>query len=445
MKYMNSTKAKTKTTKTKKVIPKSQGRSKHKVQNAFSEQQFSYNEAGELLFFGHNLPSVLLKQAAKAKQKHLPVYVYHAGQIEKRAQFLMHSLQQSLTQKISVHYAMKANFNLKILRLLKKQGLGIDVVSAGEMKIALQAGFSPSQVIFSGVGKTEPEIQSAIRQKIFQLNVESLPELERVGKLAGQMKTKIHVGLRMNPGVNPKTHPYIATGFRENKFGLDPAQLKEAALLFKKYKFLKYQGLGLHIGSQIFDFSALAEGIEKTLQLDQALQEQGLVSTVFDVGGGIGVDYSQDAADMDAKTLSDFTSVVKSKLAHCHKKICFEPGRFLISRGGALLTEVQYVKQTPYKRFIIVNTGMNHLLRPALYQAEHRILPLRQGSAEESQEQDLVDVVGPVCESSDVLARKRSLPKVQEGDWLAIADAGAYGYSMASHYNSFGLPEEIVI
>jgi diaminopimelate decarboxylase len=406
--------------------------------------QFSYNAKGELLFFGQNLKSVLLKKGATARRKHVPFYLYHSAHIERRAKYLMQSLRASLNQELSVHYAMKSNFNEKILRLLKKQGIGIDVVSAGEMKIAMDVGFSPKQVIFSGVGKTEPEIQAAIRHHIFQLNVESLPELERVGKLSARMKTKISIGLRMNPGVNPKTHPYITTGFRENKFGLDPAQLLEAVALFKKYKYLHYQGMGLHIGSQIFDFSALSEGIEKTLQLDQSLQEQGLVSTVFDVGGGVGVDYTQNAEMIDATTLKNFTDVLQSALGRCDKKICFEPGRFLVARSGVLLTEVQYVKQTPFKKFVIVNTGMNHLLRPALYQAEHRLLSLTRKKGVDSSA-EVVDIVGPVCESSDVLARGRQLPQVEEGDWLAIADTGAYGYSMASHYNSFGLPQEIIL
>ncbi len=412
------------------------------VKYRFKDSQISYDSQGNLEFYGIPLSHALKAKATASLKNHEPVYLYSQAQIRDRAQSFMKQLKSALKQEVSVHYAMKANFHPQLLKLLKSQGLGIDVVSIGELKIALKAGFKPQQIIYSGVGKTETEITQAIRLKIFQLNVESVAELSRVGRIADQLKIPIHIGVRVNPGVNPQTHPYIATGFRENKFGIDPSQMGPVIALFKKHKNLRYQGLSLHIGSQLFDFSALSEALQITLKMDGEMEAQGLPSKVLDVGGGIGVDYTANSESVDPKTLENFLQVLSTHLRGVKKKICLEPGRFIVARSGVLLTEVQYVKETPHKKFIIVNTGMHHLLRPALYQAEHRILPLRKSGSGPLQ---TVDVVGPICESSDVIGRNRSLPQVQEGDWLAIADAGAYGYSMASHYNSFALPKEIFI
>ena len=404
---------------------------KKNVKRGFQDFQVTYDSRGDLLFYGS-----VLKPSAD------PAYVYSAPQLQHRAKEFLGLMKKSLDQPLQIHYAMKANSNPQILKTLKSLGYCIDVVSLGELKIALKAGFKPNQVLFSGVGKTKIEIQTAIKLKIFQLNVESIPELERVGQIAERLKTPVNIGVRINPGVNPQTHPYIATGFRENKFGIDPTQLKSVLEIFRRYKNLRYQGLSLHIGSQIFDFSPLAEAIQIALKIDKDLEAQGFVSKVFDVGGGIGVDYKNSSEMVDSKTLQDFLKVLQENLHDCKKKLCFEPGRFLVARAGVLLTEVQYVKETPYKKFVVVNTGMNHLLRPALYQAFHRIIPLKL-SNDKSNKKEIVDVVGPVCESSDVLGQDRNLPGIKEGDWLAILDVGAYGFSMASSYNSFPLPKEI--
>ena len=412
------------------------------VKKGFKDCQVSYDSSGNFEFYGTSVAKELKRLAATSVRNHEPVYLYSLAQIRHRALLFQKSLKANLEQAVSIHFAMKANSNLEILKLLQKLGYGIDVVSLGELKIALKAGFKPGQVVFSGVGKTTTEITQAIKLKIFQLNVESVPELARVGKIADKLKIPINIGVRINPGVNPQTHPYIATGFRENKFGIDPSQLQEVIELFKKHKNLCYQGLSLHIGSQLFDFSALAEAIQITRKIDQDFEAKGLVSKKLDVGGGIGVDYKMNSEFIDVKTLSQFTEVLQKSLKGLKKKICFEPGRFILARAGVLLSEVQYVKQTPHKNFLIINSGMNHLLRPALYQAEHRFFPLKINPTESNARQ-VYDVVGPICESSDVVGRDRSLPIMQEGDWLAIVDTGAYGYTMASHYNSFPLPKEI--
>ncbi len=414
------------------------------VKRGFKDCQISYDYRGELELYGEKLFKALVQAAPGALKNHEPVYLYSLAQVRQRTQQFLKKLKSSLSQEISVHYAMKANSNLKLLKTFKAEGLGIDVVSLGELKLALKAGFKPNQILFSGVGKTETEIQQAIRLKIFQLNVESVPELARVGRLADKVKTPINIGVRINPGVNPQTHPYIATGFRENKFGIDPSQLTQVVELFRQHKNLRYQGLSLHIGSQLFDFSALTEALQLTLKIDHDLEAQGFFSKILDIGGGLGVDYKKNSELIDPQTLEQFTEVLRESLKGFAKKLCFEPGRYLVARAGVLLTEVQYVKETPHKKFVIVNTGMNHFLRPALYQAEHRIFPLKKNREERIQLQT-VDIVGPVCESSDVIARERKLPPMKEGDWLAILDVGAYGYSMASHYNGFPLPREIFI
>lgn len=389
-----------------------------------------------------------------------PFYLYSHRILKSRTNQFAQEIKKSLKGPHRIFYALKANNNPTVLNIMKKQGFGMDVVSGGEFQKSLKSGFRPEQIIFSGVGKSIEEIESAIDLGIFQLNVESLPELERIGKIALRKRKKAAIALRINPEVNPKTHPYIATGMRENKFGISVDQLPEALEILHRYTDLQLRGFSLHIGSQLFDFSALSMAIAKAKSIYYDFLEMGYPLQTFDIGGGVGIPYDQ-TSEKDALVLEKFCKVLSrqfgkvgdkstfenksysmnSLLREFPAEILFEPGRFLVARAGLLMTQVQYVKRTPYKTFVIVNTGMNHLLRPALYQAEHRILPLKIRPKKFQN----VDIVGPVCESSDFLGRQRKLCPLEEGDWLAIADVGAYGFVMSSDYNSFQKPDEVWI
>jgi len=347
------------------------------------------------------------------------------------------------------HFAMKANNNLHVLNVVRECGLGADVVSAGEMRLAIdQAGFSPRDVIFSGVGKTAEEIQFALKCDIEQINVESLGELKRIAKIAAEQKKKARIALRMNPDVDVDTHPYIRTGFRDNKFGLDFGAVPEILRILKtSTAHVELQGLTLHIGSQIRDVEPFALAIRKTLDLYHELTASGFALKTFDVGGGLGIDYlSKDLAG-DENTITSYGRILceifepelKSKAVEC---LYLEPGRILVARFGFLVCEVQYVKRTPYKNFAIVDSGMHHLIRPALYEAHHRIKLLRESKAPT----EVFDVVGPICESADILGLERVLPSdVDSGDRLVIYDAGAYGSVMASDYNLRERPADYAV
>jgi diaminopimelate decarboxylase len=365
--------------------------------------------------------------------KHAPCYVYSKSGFAHRLEVFKKAM--SFLPEVEIHYAMKANSHKQALALVKKSGLGVDVVSGGELAWALQCKMDPRKIVFSGVGKTRQELQLAIKKKISSINVESVPELQRILS----MSQSTPVLLRFNPDVSPVTHPYISTGFKENKFGMALSEIHECMeVLSKRKKILK--GISIHIGSQLLDFSAFDEALEKSIALFYKMHEQGYAVDTLDVGGGVGIAYDQ-SAQSDWEYFEKYLQVLKKHLTGFAFKVAFEPGRFLIARCGVLLTEVQYIKKTDFKTFVILNSGMNHLIRPALYEAYHRILALKLRPGSEK----LVDVVGPVCESSDYFAKNRMLPEIVEGDGLVLCDAGAYGMSMASNYNQFALPREIWI
>ncbi len=390
-----------------------------------ANQALQYNLDNELCLYGQSLKN----------RGSSPAYVYSKAGLNERVLAFLSQL-KALTQTVGVHYAMKANSHPELLKILKAQALGVDVVSGGELKIALENGFSPEKIIFSGVGKTKAEIEFALKTKIKQLNVESLPELERIGSLGIQAA----VVFRLNPNVDAKTHPYISTGFKENKFGIDESQIPEFLACLKKYPTLELKGISSHIGSQIADLAVISEAIKKMRKLFDSIQEAGFKLSVFDVGGGVGIDYAKDASS-DLERIANYGKILSEDLKGLNAEIQMEPGRILVARSAVLLTQVQYIKKTPHKNFVICDSGMNHLMRPALYQAEHRILQAQKKNGSEL----LADVVGPVCESSDVMGKNRSFVGLSEGDWLAIADTGAYGASMMSDYNAFPRAEEIFI
>lgn len=366
-----------------------------------------------------------------------PFYLYDLPGIQKRFDIL----QKSFQKKISIHYAMKANYNVHILSALAEAHACVDVVSIGEMKAALMAGFRSDQIIFSGVGKTQHEISFAIQNQIRQINVESPSELRRIAKISQDLKKSVEVCFRMNPDVNPETHPYITTGFRENKFGMDESFLPELLEILQQSSWVQLVGLTIHIGSQILDLKVLREAIVKTKPIYLSLKEKGFPLSRFDVGGGLGIDYQHQDLPMEHQMMQDYAKIIEAELSDLDCEIQCEPGRWLVGHFGVLVAQVQYIKKTQYKNFVILDTGMNHLMRPSLYKAYHKIFAVKLRDGEEIS----YDVVGPICESSDFIGMDRKLSPLQEGDFVLIADAGAYGYAMASEYNLHQLPQELII
>ena len=365
-----------------------------------------------------------------------PTFVYDLSAMEQE----VFALKKALGERSHLHFAVKANSNPLILRHFAGLGMGADVVSAGEIRFALDAGFAPCDIIFSGVGKTVKEIKFAIECGIGQINVESPQELRRIAEISHQFGKKTPIAFRMNPDVDAKTHPYITTGFKENKFGMDESFIPELLVLMREFsQSLELRGLTIHIGSQLLDNSCFAEAIEKTVPVFQRLVSEGFDLSVFDVGGGVGIDYENGRVDCDR--VNDYGQIVQKYLSPLGVEIFSEPGRVITACHGVLLGEVQYVKESPFKKFAILNTGMHHLIRPSLYQAFHRIKHVKQKSGSKS----LYDIVGPICESSDFLGKDRQMQNIEQGDILAICEAGAYGRSMASEYNAHAFPEEIVL
>lgn len=373
------------------------------------------------------------------KGKSHPAYLYNLSSIAKRADFYNDNLKDLNTK---MFYALKANGHSEILKLLKKKGLGADVVSGGEANWALENGFAPSDILFSGVGKSKDEITMALQKGFFQINAESVEEIARIISLAKTLGKKAAIGIRINPNIKPDTHPYITTGFRENKFGISEYQLPESLKMIAANKdHIELRGLSAHIGSQIRDIKPLVETVNALIHMARNLKNQGYPLKTLDFGGGIGIDYNSENETDEFALMTEFCEAVASARKDFDGQFLLEPGRTLVGRAGVLCAQVEYVKFNGYKKFLIVNTGMHHLLRPALYKASHRILPLNARHTA----QEFYDVVGPICESSDVLGHDRQLPALEEGDWIGIMDAGAYGMAMSSFYNRHEPPEEICI
>lgn len=346
-----------------------------------------------------------------------------------------------------VCYAMKANSNLAILDLLARQGAGFDIVSGGELLRVIAAGGDPGKVIFSGVGKSEDEMRLALSHDILCFNVESIPELHRLNQVAGTMGKQAPVSLRVNPNVDAKTHPYIATGLKANKFGVAFDDALATYRAAAQLPHLRVVGIDCHIGSQLLDDAPLLEALDKLIDLIDTLAAEGITLHHLDIGGGIGIAYGEAGED-EPVAVQDylgrlFKRIDAWRLAHhdgAPIKVIFEPGRSIVGNIGVLLTRVEYIKPGEEKNFCVVDAAMNDLMRPALYQAWMDVQPVKQGS-----EAPLCyDVVGPICESGDWLARDRHLA-VARGDLLAIMAAGAYGMTMASNYNTRGRPAEIIV
>jgi diaminopimelate decarboxylase len=335
-----------------------------------------------------------------------------------------------------VCYAVKANSNLAILNLFARLGSGFDIVSGGELERVLAAGGDARKTVFSGVGKSEPEMRRALTAGIHCFNIESASELERLDRIAGAMGKIAPVSLRVNPDVDAGTHPYIATGLRQNKFGVP---YRDALALYRRavrLPHLRVQGIGCHIGSQLTDVAPFAAALQRILDLVDRLQRENIVLSHIDVGGGLGIRYRHETPPAAA----DYARALLGELATCPHSLLLEPGRALTGNAGILLTRVEYLKHGEEKNFAIVDAAMNDLLRPALYDAWHDVLPV----AEADGVSQPYEIVGPVCESGDFLARDRAL-RVREGDLLAIMSAGAYGMSMSSNYNTRARPAEVVV
>jgi diaminopimelate decarboxylase len=401
---------------------------------------------------GHTTSSSL---AASLAPLETPFYFYNLDHVRARADFMKKALVEDAGLPVAIHYATKANANPRLLKVLKQCGLSVDVVSAGEADCAITNGFEAQDVLFSGVAKTAKELRHAVALGVKQINIESLGELERLEQIVLEMKPlkPVSVGLRLNPNVSPETHPYITTGLKENKFGLEEDGVTAAVERLAKTKAaLNFRGLSLHIGSQLLELSAMSEALEIGIAFQRRLNEKLAGSTHrvdrFDAGGGIGIGYDTIDEKDECEVMHEYGMLLKKSLSEeltsgRIKELLVEPGRWLVARSGLLVTEVQYIKSNQYKSFIIVDGGMNLLIRPALYEAEHRIAPLVERATHAPDEKN-VDIVGPICESADFLGRERDLRNIKQGDRLVVFDAGAYGRTMASNYNQRGWPAEYV-
>ncbi len=370
-----------------------------------------------------------------AKRFSTPLYVYSYKTILDHYEKLKEAFKEI---KPLICYSLKANSNLAILKILVKRGAGLDIVSGGELYKALKAGCPAQRIVYASVGKTPSEIRQAIKARILFLNVESLPELETINVIAKEFKRVTKVALRINPAVEPKTHRFIITGRITNKFGIDFESafriLKERA----RFKYVDICGLHIHIGSQITESAPYIASIRKLLDFIYHLKREGISIGYLNIGGGLGIIYHQETP----QSAQGFAFKVLPLLRNTGLKIIMEPGRFIVGNAGVLITKVLYIKETPQKKFAIVDAGMNDLIRPTLYGAYHQILPLK---AFKKKRLRKVDVVGPICESADFFAQGRSLPPLEEGSYLAIMGAGAYGFSMASNYNLRLRPAEVLV
>jgi diaminopimelate decarboxylase len=337
----------------------------------------------------------------------------------------------------TICYSIKANNNLAVVKTFAALGSGADIVSAGEMYVAMKAGIAPGKIVFSGVGKTPQELETAIKNKILQINAESEAEIDAINEISLRLGIKANVALRVNPDVDAKTHAKITTGKKENKFGIAWDETKSLYLKMSKMKGINIAGIATHIGSQLLDLESFRLAFTKLAEMVEELERAGITLANIDVGGGLGINYNNELPP----TKTEYAKVILETLGKLNKHIITEPGRALVGEGGILVTKVVFTKKTASKNFIIVDAGMNDLVRPAMYDSWHTIKPVcRRGAPLQ-----VVDIVGPICESSDVFAKNRSIEQAEKGDLLAIFCAGAYGSSMSSTYNFRPLAPELMV
>jgi diaminopimelate decarboxylase len=377
-----------------------------------------------------------------------PLYVYSQETLARKFQDLTAALHPLPHQ---ICYAVKANSNLAVLRVLAGLGSGFDIVSEGELRRVIAAGGDPARCVFAGVGKTEQEIAFALRRGIYCLNAESEAELARINRVAARMGKIAPVAVRINPNVDAHTHAKITTGTYEHKFGIQFEQVEGIYARAARFKNLRWRGAQMHIGSQLTEVEPFERAVKKVLPLVRALTERyGL--EFFSIGGGLGIVYNPALASGAANwwdspaargllTPASYAARLKPLLETTGLKILLEPGRFIVGNAGVLITRVEYVKHTGRKTFVIVDAAMNDLVRPAMYDAWHEVVPVRRRGGKTVSS----DVVGPICESADYFCKDRPLPKVKEGDYLALLSAGAYGFVMASNYNARPLAAEVLV
>ncbi len=334
-------------------------------------------------------------------------------------------------------FAVKANSNLAVLRSFIAEGGGVDIVSGGELFRALQAGVNPEKVVYSGVGKRWDEIEYALRSGILLFNVESLQELEVINQCAGELNVRAGIALRVNPDVDPQTHPHISTGLKENKFGIDIERSLETYRHARSLANLEIKGVSCHIGSQVTRLSPFLEALERLSLLVRQLQEEAFDIRYVDLGGGLGITYNEETPPHP----SEYAKAILEASRDLKCTFIFEPGRVLVGNAGILVSRVLYTKSNENKNFIIVDAGMNDLVRPSLYNSFHAIRPILEGKRKEI----VADVVGPICESGDYLAKARKIGDFQRGELLAVFSAGAYGFTMSSNYNSRPRIPEIMV
>ncbi|MEM7112174.1 MAG: diaminopimelate decarboxylase [Chloroflexota bacterium] len=360
-----------------------------------------------------------------------PVYVYSLFELLERAQAYV-------TANTSLAcYAVKANGNPHLLRHLGKAGMGADVTSGGELFLAQQAGIPPEKIILSGVGKTAAEIEMALTADIRALHVESKMELTAVSQIAARLQKKAHIGIRVNPNISAETHPYISTGQHSHKFGVPLAQAQAMFAKAAQDNWLEPVGIASHIGSQIRDVDPFRQTAVFLTEVADELKAQGISLRYIDVGGGLGIDYTGDGVP----TIAEWTTAVSGPVQEAGYGLVIEPGRSIVGPSGIMIAQTVYTKKQGNKQFVITDAGMNDLLRPTLYKAYHPILPLQRRHGPEQ----IVDIVGPICESGDWLAKERPLPPIHQGDLLAFLQAGAYGFAMGSNYNGRLRPAEVLV
>ena len=371
-----------------------------------------------------------------AKEVGTPCYVYSHHTLVRHFR-----VYDSAFQNIPhiVAFAMKANSNLAVLRLMAKEGSGVDIVSGGELFRALKAGVPPGKIVFAGVGKKPEEIRDALKADILMFNVESSAELQAVNDVAASMGVKARVALRINPDIDPKTHPYISTGLKKSKFGIAADRAIEEFKAAAAFSHIEVVGLHAHIGSQLTQVAPFVESLKKVLTMVQTLAEQGIPIRYLNIGGGLGITYS-DETPPEPK---DLAAAIFPLVRDLKCVLIMEPGRVIVGNAGVLLTKVLYTKDGETKRFLIVDAAMNDLIRPSLYDAHHDIKPVYENVARGAKE--TVDVVGPVCESGDFLAKDRAMPEMNAGDLMAVMSAGAYGFVMSSNYNSRPRVPEVLV
>jgi len=336
-----------------------------------------------------------------------------------------------------VCYSAKANSNLALLRLFVNLGGGVDVVSGGELYRALKGGADPQKIVYSGVGKREDEIEYALETGILMFNVESFQELQVMNEVAGRIGKKAPIAIRVNPDIDPKTHPYISTGLKQNKFGIDILRAPMAYRLASQLPNLKIVGIDCHLGSQLVEVEPIIEALKKLKQLVENLRREGIEIQYLDLGGGLGITYE----DEEPPHPVEYASTILDEIRGFGCTLILEPGRVIVGNAGILVSKVLYTKENEEKRFVIVDAGMNDLVRPSYYGSFHQILPVK----EETREEVVADVVGPVCESSDFLAKGRKIPNLFAGELIAVMGAGAYGFSMSTNYNSRPRIAEVLV